>query len=138
MTIFPKNCLLSSIVLMLMTQASIAQWERTSGPRDLQISVNGSVFSDGGSLFAGMGTYGVYFSENKGTFWTPVNAAWPSGAFAACIAVSGNTIYVGTRNGVLRSAKNSSAWIPVNTGLPADPYIMFLKNSDTSLYAGID
>lgn len=134
MAILLKRFLRGFIGVIVFTHISFSQWQQTPGPRSCFVS---PLTSNKGILFAGTGSYGVYYSENSGTTWSPVNAGWPSDKIVERIAAFGNYIYAGTRNGVFRSATNRSEWVPVNAGLPVNAYVMFLEASGTSMYVGI-
>jgi hypothetical protein len=73
------------------------------------------------------------------TTMTPLLAQWvqtngPYGGTAACLAVSGTNLFVGTQgSGVFLSTNNGTSWTPVNSGLTGT-YVHVLAASGTNLF----
>jgi len=93
-----------------------------------------SLAVSGQRLLAG-GEGSIYTISNNGGRAKIVPHKLPEGAWVACLAVSGTTIFAGTNNGIFCSTDNCESWEAIKPGL-ADTHIQSLAVSGTYLFAG--
>jgi hypothetical protein len=74
------------------------------------------------------------FTEN-GTNWTSVSSGLTTRE-AASLAVSGNTIFAGTQDGLFLSIDNGSRWTKRNVG-PTGMSVLSLSVNGNLVFAGI-
>ncbi len=78
---------------------------------------------------------GFYSSTDNGDTWTAVNSVTLPTDIRA-VAVSGNSIFLGTGSGIYRSDNNGQTWIAKNNGIPpGQNYINHLVVSNSTLFA---
>ena len=122
-----------SLVLVVLTEESRAQWTQTSGPpSDIRsLAVNGT------DIFAGT-IYGAYRSTDNGTSWTAINTGLgipPNSMQVQAFAISGSNIFAGMDAGVYLSTNSGTSWTSVSSGLNyAD--VSALAISGGNLFAG--
>lgn len=107
-------------------------WEHTGAT----IRANSFTNSDT-ILFASTYARRVYSSTNSGTNWSDITSNLLLLQDINALSFSGNSIYVGTDNGVFRSTNNGTNWIAFNTGLTSTKVYSFIA-SGTNLFAGTD
>jgi hypothetical protein len=99
----------------------------------------------GTNLFAGTENNGVYLSSDYGASWAKVsNGLIGSYAnYVTSLAVNGNYIFAGTRDGVYRSTNNGTSWDTANTGMRSSTYVIALivipnGTNGTTIIAGTE
>ena len=96
---------------------------------------------DGDIIFAGTNGNGVYKSTNNGLTWINQNTGiFPYNSnflYINSIIIKDSDIYVGTNNGVCKSALNLIYWVSVNNGLSiSSTTVNTLLLNNNILYAG--
>jgi len=122
-------CLL--IACLLISQQTLsAQWIQTNGPYGAYVKC---FVSDTLRLYAGTELGGVYFSENEGMSWSPMNAGLTNTSINALI-ISGPNILAGTEGGGLfLLADEGLPWISVNS---PHPYVTAFTTLGNITFAG--
>lgn len=102
---FAKLILLSGI-LFLGLNLSYAQWEQVSnGIGDQKVN---ALIINGGYMFAGTETNGVYVSADNGTTWSQTSL---TGNRVLCLAKTGTSLFAGIyQSGVYFSGDNGATW----------------------------
>jgi hypothetical protein len=92
-----------------------------------------SLAVNGAYVFAGMTEGGVYRSGDNGESWDAVlGSGWIS-----ALAVTGQTVFAGSRGGIKRSTDNGESWTTTNNGL-GDWTVGSLLVNGPDIYAGTD
>lgn len=96
---------------------------------------------DSDDLFLGLYGVGVYRSQDGGGTWEPVNgtASELRGAAVTALLVDsahGDTVYVGTENGVYVTVDKGDSWTAMNTGLSCTDIKTLAQDGSGTLYAG--
>lgn len=115
----------------------LAQWVQTNGPYGAH--VRALVATPGGTLFAALGTYGVYCSTDGGKSWTAVNTGMAD-VEVTCLTIApdDSTLFAGTSgDGVFRSTDDGESWTLMNSGLAISKiYSLAASPDDSTLYVG--
>ena len=122
-------CLL--IACLLISQQTLsAQWIQTNGPYGGYVKC---FVSDTFRLYAGTELGGIFFSENEGMSWSPLNAGLTNTSINALI-ISGPNILAGTEGGgIFLLAGEGSPWISVNS---PHPYVTAFTTLGNITFAG--
>jgi hypothetical protein len=113
---------------LLVTQICFGQWVQINGPVGPTSCFAVSDFH----CFAGTTDMGVLLSTNNGTSWTSVGL---TNDYISALAVSGTSLFAGTRRGVFLSTNNGTSWTAVNNGL-TNTGVHALTVLGTDLFAG--
>ncbi len=111
--------IVTTFLLFISLNSSIAQWEQTNTPGGGDIT---ALFAEGENLYAGAAYDGIYFSSNNGNNWYPSSSGLPSLELTkdriSSFAVNGIYLFAGSEwGGVFVSTDNGSNWTAVNSGL---------------------
>ena len=81
-------------------------------------SIQALATTGGGVLYAGSFGFGVFFSDDYGETWEPINSGLGDG-FILCLSADENgTVYAGTvRGGVFRTKEGGKTWESIKSGL---------------------
>ena len=91
----------------------------------------------GTTLYASTFGGGVFRSEDQGDSWTTVNDGLTDWTVSALLAVSEDTVLVGTLDdGVFRTTDGGNSWVEANTGLMGTS-VSELEVVGNKIYAGI-
>ncbi|RKU15474.1 hypothetical protein C6500_20025 [Candidatus Poribacteria bacterium] len=92
----------------------------------------------GTTLYASTFGGGVFRSEDKGDSWITVNDGLTDLTVSALLAVSEDTVFVGTLDGggIFRTTDGGNSWVEANTGLMNTP-VSELAVIENTIYAGI-
>lgn len=128
-------------VFLVLFHFSSGQWTQTEGPYGGRIT---DITTDGNYVYASA-TYDIFRSSDEGQTWSSIGAkqeTWSSKSGLnlyeypiRAIAVSGNTIVVGTSFGVYRSLNNGTTWENATNSPDGINDIIF---SGTTLFAATD
>ncbi len=112
--IMQKSLFLYVGLIVLLVQASSAQWRQINVPNSGEVWALGV---KGSNILAGTIHNGVFRLINNGTSWKAVGSGLRNNS-VLCFAVDGNNIFAGTRdNGVFLTTNNGANWTAVNNGL---------------------
>jgi hypothetical protein len=76
---------------------------------------------------------GLYRSISGGMSWTgPLFSVGANDNIFAIEYTGNNTLFIGTRNGVLKSTSGGTNFVPVNNGIPANSWVYDLDALDTT------
>ncbi|MFZ4707678.1 MAG: hypothetical protein ACOYMF_16880, partial [Bacteroidales bacterium] len=123
------------MVFYLSIEKTSAQWT-SPGPDGGYVSL---LTASGSTLYAVAGVFSpnaeyLYTSADNGSTWSPImSSTWPAGVgdHKYFIASTGNSLFMGTGNGIYRSDNNGLTWVKKS----ADPGMAFASNG-TALFAG--
>ena len=126
------------MVFCLGIEKSSAQWT-SPGPDGGYVSL---ITASGSTLYAVAGVFSpnaeyLYTSTDNGSTWSPLpSATWPAGPSNTkkAIAKFGNSLFVGTFNGIWRSEDNGLTWVQKYA---SGAGYAFAANG-TTLFAGTD
>jgi hypothetical protein len=121
-----------ALVTILLFPVAFAQWVQTNGT-SADDSRRSAV--NGGNIFAGTDSRGVFLSTNNGSSWI----AAKSGLTDSCVgafAVSGSKPFAGTvERGVFFSTDDGTTWTAANTGAE-NSSVQNLAAVGSNLFAG--
>ena len=124
------------MVFYLSIENASAQWT-SPGPDGGAVSL---LTASGDTMYAVAGVFSpnaeyLYTSTDNGSNWSPiVSETWPATPYdnKKALAKIGNSLFVGTNNGIFRSDDNGLTWV---IKYPFGPAYAF-AGTDTALYAG--
>ncbi len=124
------------LVYLLLVSSASAQWVPTNGPE------GGEVFriaASGPTLFAGTLGAGVFKSTNGGASWSAVSLPFAGNwYYIYAIAITGNTVFVGSGAGIAVSADGGSLWANASGNLPQYTAVLSIGLIGDSLLIGTD
>ncbi len=110
-----KLLLLTLMLTICFGYHSSGQWQQLGGPEGGSVTC---FAQNGSNIFAGTVYGGVFLSTNNGNSWTAVNNGLSGlGLDIYSIAINGNNIFLGTRQGAYLSTNNGISWTAINNGL---------------------
>ncbi|MGH7726908.1 MAG: FlgD immunoglobulin-like domain containing protein [Candidatus Eiseniibacteriota bacterium] len=137
--------LIAGALVSLPATAARADWTQTSGPRGGAIRSFASVPNESGGTSLYVGQIRVWRTDDSGANWTHfTNGLTDPNAFALVAlpdGSGGNDLFLGTANGVFRSADEGASWNASSSGIPANLSIYAMTSGPngsggTNLYAG--
>ena len=114
---FLARCIAVSFVLAAWLVPAQAQlnWQRLGGPEEVEVR---EILEQGGALYAGTLSGGVFRSSNGGANWAPVNTGLPSLSITGLVATpDGLGLLTAVHSVIYKSTNGGTSWTRSDTGL---------------------
>jgi photosystem II stability/assembly factor-like uncharacterized protein len=124
---------IQTLLLVLFSISSQAQWTQTKGPLGGDVS---DIISTPGFIFLNSGPAGIFRSADNGLTWSPANNGLPDYPHCYALKSYGSTLYASIyMNGIYSSADNGLTWTAINNGIENKTfYTLFVDGND--IYVG--